>query len=167
MSLSMPVNPKVCKSNQTAWATYKHAIAAIKANDPLQLRRVLPKLQCFNCDFNIWPEQKNLLHWSAQVGSASCTLYLLGIGADPRVRDKNNGANAMHIACYYGSADVVKLFVQRYGLPSLDVANRYGEKCEQSTKGGLRDKKMSPADFERVLAILRSTDNTNKTDADE
>jgi len=123
-----------------------------KLYDRQALQCLLPSLQLWEGkDMSTWPSRMPVLHLYARAGSAPCVLYLLSIGADPRVSDKNAMTPLHHCLFQLGQASKGKAWCEiKLGLPwreclrqgyiecafallragtDLHVRSKFGETC--------------------------------------
>jgi len=67
---------------------------------------------------SIWPARMPVLHLYARAGSAPCVLYLLSIGADPQVSDKDAMTPLHHCLFQLGQAIKGKAWCEtKLGVP--------------------------------------------------
>lgn len=128
----MPANPERANDNKAAYITYTNAIKAIEQNDAARLAAALPFRVMHNCDFGIWPRQKQLLHWTCQHNSPKCFDVLVSLGCDPAHRTKD-GCTSLHTAAFYDRSDMVQKL-----LPHCNpwARNEHGETAMHAARAG-------------------------------
>jgi ankyrin repeat protein len=151
--LCCPPNPVEYLTNASAWGVYTQGMDAIAADDVQQLAALLPSRTMHNCDFAMWPTQKQLLHWAAEQGAGHCLEYLLALlPRDACDSPNNKRATPLHVAAYYGQVGAVEALLAA-GADAV-IRNRQHETPCEAAVAGERNYR-SPEAFAHAVACLR------------
>ena len=148
-----PPSPVACQTNALAWAVYMRSRDAIAADDVRLLAELLPSQTMHNCDFAMWPMQKQLLHWCAERGAGNCLKYLLALLPATACNSLNNkNATPLHVAAYYGQLEMVEALLASGA--DMSIQNMERETPGEAAFAGERNYR-SPDAFAAVVALLQ------------
>lgn len=120
--------------DQKAWDFYLQVLQSLEVGNIGLFKEMLDDRTKYSKDLGVWPQQKPLLHWAAQLGHTQVVDYLVNTLDFPLNHVGKWGNTELHRAAFYGNIETANYLLD---LGSRDdIINQFGEDPLQSEQSG-------------------------------
>ena len=120
--------------SEDAWDHYCLLVQALEVGNTGAFKDMINDRENFGKDFGVWPKNKPILHWAAQLGHCNVIDYLVNDLGFPLNQVGKWGNTELHRAAFHGQSMAAN-YLNELGSRD-DIVNEFGEDPLQSEEAG-------------------------------